>query len=236
MRPYALALIGLLALSGVACQSRVPAPPPRAEEGPATRARAALEAGRYTEAANLFRQALERTPESVSLRYGLAVALSYIDRDAAGREFQWVLAAAQPGTREAVESRLWLARAGLLPRESPVAGRSPQAERQVGHAVLTGRALFAENGGKAEPMRRLQLFLVGQPDGPTKEERYNLRTTEDGSFTFPDVVPGPYMITNRVAGQPIWRLRVELKPGEEKQLDLMNDNSVAARDDFPQPR
>jgi hypothetical protein len=92
MRPYALALIGLLGRSSVACQSRVAAPPPRAEaraEGnPATRASAALEAGRYTEAANLFRQALEGTPESVSLRYGLAVALSYIDRDAAGREFQ----------------------------------------------------------------------------------------------------------------------------------------------------
>ncbi len=236
MRPHALALIGILALSGVACQSRVPAPPPRAEEGPATRAGAALEAGRYTEAANLFRQALERTPESVSLRFGLAVALSYVDRDAAGREFQWVLVAARAGSPEAIESRQWLTRAGLLPRELPAPVRSTQAERQMGHAVLTGRALFAENGGKAEPMRRVQLFLVGQPDSATREERYNLRTAEDGSFTFPDVVPGPYMITNRVAGQPIWRLRVELKPGEEKQLDLMNDNSVAARDDFPQPR
>jgi hypothetical protein len=236
MGPRAVALIGLLALGSVACQSRVPAPPPRAEEGPATRARAALELHRYPEAAELFRQALERTPESVSLRYGLAVALSYFERDAAGREFQWVLVAARPGTPEAIESRQWLARAGLLPRELPAPVRSTKVERQVDHAVLTGRALFAENGGKAEPMRRLQLFLVGQPDSPTKEERYNLRTAEDGSFTFPDVVPGPYMITNRVAGQPIWRLRVELKPGEEKPLDLMNDNSVAARDDFPQPR
>jgi hypothetical protein len=44
------------------------------------------------------------------------------------------------------------------------------------------------------------------------------------------------MLTNRVAGQPIWRLRVELKPGEEKQLDLDPGNSIAVRDDFPQPR
>jgi hypothetical protein len=236
MGPRAVVLIGLLALGGVACQSRVPAPPPRAEEGAATRARAALELHRYPEAAELFRQALERTPESVSLRYGLAVALSFIDRGAAGREFQWVLATARPGSPEAIESRQWLARAGLLPGELPAPVGSTRGERQVGHAVLTGRALFGENGGKAAPMRRLQLFLVGQPDSPTNEERYNLRTAEDGSFTFPDVVPGTYMITNRVAGQPIWRLRVELKPGEEKQLDLMNDNSVSARDDFPQPR
>jgi hypothetical protein len=44
------------------------------------------------------------------------------------------------------------------------------------------------------------------------------------------------MLTNRLAGQPIWRLRVELKPAEEKQLDLNPGNSVAERDDFPQSR
>jgi hypothetical protein len=85
-------------------------------------------------------------------------------------------------------------------------------------------------------MRRLQLFLMGQPGSPTKDERYNLRTDEDGNFKFPNVPPGPYMLTNRLAGQPIWRLRVELKPAEEKQLDLNSGNSVATRDDFPQPR
>jgi hypothetical protein len=41
------------------------------------------------------------------------------------------------------------------------------------------------------------------------------------------------MLTNRLAGQPIWRLRVELKPAEEKQLDLNPGNSVTVRDDFP---
>jgi hypothetical protein len=44
------------------------------------------------------------------------------------------------------------------------------------------------------------------------------------------------MLTNRLADQPIWRLRVELKPAEETQLDLNPDNSVVVRDDFPQSR
>jgi len=236
VRPLVLPLLGFLLLAGLACQSQAPPAPARVEESPASRANVALEAGRYTEAVTLFRDALVPTPESVALRFGLAVALSYTDRAAAIREFQWVMASAPPESREAVESRAWLARVGALPNVPAAAKPSAEPERQAENAALLGRALFAEAGAKPEAMRRLQLFLMGQPNSPTKEARYNLRTDEDGNFKFPDVVPGPYMLTNRLAGQPIWRLRVELKPTEEKQLDLNPGNSVAMRDDFPQGR
>lgn len=236
MRTRIAVLLGLLLLAGAACQSQTPPPPARAEVDAAARAGTALEAGRYAEAVGLYREALVRTPDNVPLRYGLAVALSYTDRGAAIREFQWVMETAQPGSPERVESQAWLARAGALPSAPPAASKSAEPERKAGNAVLAGRALFAEAGATPEPMRRFQLFLMGQPDGPTKEARYNLRTEEDGSFKFPDVPPGPYMLTNRLAGQPIWRLRVELKPAEEKQLDLNPGNSVAVRDDFPQSR
>jgi tetratricopeptide (TPR) repeat protein len=236
VRPHTIALLGLLVLAGPACQSQTPTPPAHVEADPVARAGAALDAGRYAEATALFREALARAPESVALRYGLAVALSYTDRGAAIREFQWVMASAQPGSQEHVESQAWLARAGALPSVPTASSRSAERERQAGNAVLAGRALFAEPGAKPEPMGRLQLFLQGRPDSPTKEERYVLRTDEDGSFKFPNVPPGPYMLTNRLAGQPIWRLRVELKPAEEVQLDLNPGNSVAVRDDFPQAR
>jgi len=229
-------VLGFLVLACSSCQSQVPPPPARVETDPTSRAGAALKAGRYAEAVNLFREALTRTPESVPLRYGLAVALSYTDRAAAIPEFQWVLASAPPGSREGLESQAWLARAGALPRVPAASGRPSAPERQVGNGVLVGRALFAESGAKPQAMQRLQLFLMGQPDSPTKEQRYVLRTDEDGNFKFPNVPPGPYMLTNRIAGQPIWRLRVELKPGEEQQLDLSPGNSVAVRDDFPQTR
>jgi tetratricopeptide (TPR) repeat protein len=234
MRAAVIALLGFFMLAGAACQSQTSTPPAHVDAGPAARAGAAMEAGRYAEAVALFREALTRSPESVALRYGLAVALSYTDRGAAIPEFQWVMANAQPGSQESFESRAWLARAGALPSVTAASSRSDEPERQAGNAALVGRALFAEAGAKPEPMRRLQLFLKGQPDSPTREERYVLRTDEDGSFRFPNVPPGPYMLTNRLAGQPIWRLRVELKPAEEKQLDLNPGNSVAARDDFPQ--
>ena len=236
MRPLTIVLLGFLLLAGPACQSQTSAPPARAEADPAARAVAALGAGRYTEAVALFREALARMPESVPLRYGLAVALSYTDRGAAIREFQWVMANAQPGSKERVESQAWLARAGALPSVPTASSRSAEPERQAGNAVLVGRALFAEAGAQPEPMPRLKLFLMGQPDSPTKEARYDLRTDEDGSFKFPNVPPGTYLLTNRLSGRPIWRLRVELKPAEEKQLDLNPGNSVAVRDDFPQGR
>ncbi len=215
MRTRALALLGLLVLAGAACQSQTAPPPARVEMDAAGRAGAALEAGRYVEAVGLFREALARTPDNVALRFGLAVALSYTDRGAAIREFQWVMVNAQPGSQEQADAQAWLRRAGALP---------------------AAPALFAEEGAQPEPMPRLQLFLMGQPNSPTKDERYNLRTNEDGSFKFPNVPPGPYMLTNRIAGQPIWRLRVELKPGDEQQLDLNPGNTVSVRDDFPQTR
>jgi len=234
VRPRILALLGCLLLAGAACQAPPPSAPARADVDPGGRAVAALEAGRYAEAVGLFREVLTRTPESVALRYGLAVALSYTDRGAAIREFQWVLANARPESQERADSRAWLTRAGALP-VAP-ATPSPEPERQGGNAALVGRAVFAEAGAKPEPMPRLQLFLKGQRGSPTEDERYNLRTDADGNFRFPNIPPGPYMLTNRLAGQPIWRLRVELKPAEEKQLNLNPGNSVAVRDDFPEAR
>lgn len=235
MRSRAAALLAGLLLGAAACQSQAPPQPPaRVEQDPAARANAALEAGRHAEAVGLFRRALERAPDSVPLRFGLAVALSYTDRGAATREFQWVLTSAEPGSHEAVESRAWLLRAGALPQTSLDQANASERERQTGNASLVGRAVFAGQGERPEPMQRMQLFLVGQPDSPTKTERYNLRTDQDGNYSFPNVVPGPYMLTNRIAGQPIWRLRVELKPTEEKQLALGPENSVDVRDDFPE--
>ncbi len=169
MRTRALALLGLLVLAGAACQSQTAPPPARVEMDAAGRAGAALEAGRYVEAVGLFREALARTPDNVALRFGLAVALSYTDRGAAIREFQWVMVNAQPGSQEQADAQAWLRRAGALPAAPAVSNESAEPERQGGTAALGGRALFAEEGAQPEPMPRLQLFLMGQPDSPTKD-------------------------------------------------------------------
>jgi len=196
----------------------------------------ALAAGRYTDAALLYREALGEASGKMELHYGLAVASSYLDRrDDAIREFRWVLQYGSPKAAEVDASRQWLIRAGALPPAAYTANPAgPEKERAAGNASLEGRAVFAEGGQTPQPMPRQQLFLVGQPNSPTQRERYNLRTDERGNFKFPDVVPGPYKLTDRVAGQPIWRLRVEFKASEVKVLELTPANSTASLDEFPE--
>jgi hypothetical protein len=195
----------------------------------------ALAGGRYGDALELYRQALADSPGKAALHYGLGVASSHLDRrDDAVREFRWVVRYGPQTAPEVAAARQWLIRAGALPSTSldtPAPSRSGE-ERQAGNASVEGRAVFAEAGQAPKAMARLQLFLV--PESPTQKENYNLRTDEQGNFKFPNVIPGPYKLIDRVAGQPIWRLRVEVKPSETKALELTPANSLAVRDDFPE--
>jgi tetratricopeptide (TPR) repeat protein len=228
------ALIALLALLA-ACQAPPQPVQSSAPEDPTRLAARALAAGRYADALELYRQALSEAPGKMGLHYGAGVASSYLDRrDDAVREFRWVVQYGPQSAPEVAAARQWLIRAGALPSTSlhtPAPRRSGE-ERQAGNASLEGRAMFAEGQQAPKPMARLQIFLV--PESPTQKERYHLRTDEEGNFKFPDVIPGPYKLIDRVAGQPIWRLRVELKPSETKVLELTPANSLAMQDDFPE--
>jgi tetratricopeptide (TPR) repeat protein len=229
----AYVLIGLLALLA-GCQAPSRPVQSSAPEDPAAMAARALAGGRYADALELYRQALADAPGKAALHYGLGVASSHLDRrDDAVREFRWVVQYGPPTAPEVVAARQWLMRARALPpadltKPEP---RRPVEKRQAGNASFEGRAIFAEAGQAPKPMARLQLFLV--PESSTQKERYHLRTDEEGHFTFPDVVPGSYKLIDRVAGQPIWRLRVELKPSEKKVLELTPANGLAMQDDFP---
>jgi tetratricopeptide (TPR) repeat protein len=226
-----------LGLFLAACNASQPAPQPKARATDAASAFEALQAGDYQRAAELYRRAVTAEPASVALHYGLAVALSYLQvKDETAREFRWVLEKAPPASEETRVARNWLVNAGLLSRPSSLP--PAVADQRLGGdlAALEGHAVFGEDGKAPRPMGRLQLFLVGQKGTTTNDERHALRTDENGGFRFPKVLPGTYKLTNRVAGQPIWRLRVELKPGENKQLELTPANSTANQDDFPETR
>jgi len=219
-RHQSYVLIGLLVLlAGCQAPSR-PAQSSAVEDG-AVLAAQALAGGRYPEALVLYRQALDDAPGKVALHYGLGVASSHLDRrDDAVREFRWVVRYGPQTAPEVTAARQWLIRTGALPSPTlytPAPSRSGE-ERQAGNASLEGRAVFAESGQAPKPMARLQLFLV--PENQDLKERYHLRTDEEGNFKFPDVVPGSYKLIDRVAGEPLWRLRVELKASEARVLEL----------------
>jgi TPR repeat len=229
-RAAVLAIVALIVLSG-GCQR--PAPPaPTVAEDPEVLAGAALERGDYPGAAALYRKALVLRPESVSAHFGLGVATSNLNlRDDTIREFQWVVARGAPGSTEVAAARSWLIAAGVL--RAPVAATDRSAYTDTGwNGSIEGR-VYTGAAEQPQPLTRMQLHLVGQPDGPTKEERKVLRTDQEGRFKFTNVVPGSYMLTDVVAGKPRWRLKIEVSPNSTLRLDLSQGNSADVRNDFP---
>lgn len=219
-------LLAIVALLGVGCSA--PAPAPRSETDIAVLAADALDAGQYAKAADLYRRALAKAPESVALHYGLAVALSHLDGKAeAIREFLWVLERAVPGTPEADNARRWLVSVGALAAR-PTASFGPDEPSAASTATVEGRVLSV-GGPESGPLKRQQLVLV---EHPSRVHHYRMRTDEDGRYRFTGVAPGIYKLSDRVTGPAKWRLRVEAKPGQAIFLDLGPDNSTSVRDDF----
>ena len=233
IRPTLRGLAGLALLLGGCYAS--PAPAPRVEADEARLAAEALAARDYVKATELYRQALEKAPDSLPLHYGLGVAASYLDlKPEAVREFNWVLERGKAGQAEVENARDWLIRVGAL---APPARRATVASEPVsawdappktGTASVEGRAVFSE-GPQQEPMKRMQVFLIEQPN---RVNYYRCRTDEDGHFHFSNVEPGLYKLSDRVVGPPKWRLRVEVKPGQVVLVDLGPGNSTKVRDDF----
>jgi hypothetical protein len=211
-----------------AASSRAPAEPDAAAD-----ALRAVEQGDWAVAAERLRTALRQDPTSLKLHYSLAIVTSHLRlTDEAVREFQWVVANVAPELPEAQVARRWLAEAGLLAR--PAAEWDPEAseltsEETPGDSGLSGRVLWADG----KPTARVQLFLKGAPQGPLEHLQWVLRTDDEGRFEFQRIPAGTYMLTNRLAGTPIWRLRVRLTPGGITTLELSEANSARIRDDFP---
>jgi hypothetical protein len=75
------------------------------------------------------------------------------------------------------------------------------------------------------PASRMQLFLY---DHPNRVVYHRIRTDEEGHFQFPGVPPGIYKLTERAAGHPTWRLRVELKPGQNLAMISVHPTAPAS--------
>jgi hypothetical protein len=217
----------LLALAGCGGATPPPSAAP-ADVNVIALARAAFERRDWTAAAPLFRQALAKEPASLELHYHLAITATYLDRtDAAEQEFTWVLANASAGSEEAATARRWLSGRGVV-RDVAVVD-----DGVTGTSALSGQVSWSA-GPSPVPTARLQLFLKGIPKTPTAGLQHVRRADDQGRFEFSKIPPGTYKLMNRVAGRPTWRLRVQIPPDQTVHLDLGPENSLSARDDFPE--
>jgi hypothetical protein len=177
------------------------------------------------------------------LHYKLAITASYLSLvDEAVTEFEWVVAHAAEGSEEMRVAREWLAAAksrdvttaSVADGSRRPASATRAEDGRVGDSGISGTVTWAESGGAPEIKRRMQLHLIALPGQQSVEEqRFTIRTDENGRYAFTRIPPGMYKLTNTVAGPPLWRLRVTIPPGRETTLDLNNANSVTSRDDFP---
>jgi hypothetical protein len=233
-----LLALALVVLAAAACGS--PAPAPKAEYDVVAESLKAFDSGDWAQAARLLREAIVKQPLELRLHYSLAVAATHLElRDEAIREFRWVLANAA-GTPEAQAARNWLLAAGALPADGDRTASSDTSNAAAGDPDRGSsfvRGQVSWSGGEPPiKLTRLQLFLKGLRDTPTKDVHLVLRTDEEGRFEFKNVPGGTYKLTNRVAGEPVWRVRVDVKPGETTSVDLTSQNSLGVRDDFPEDR
>lgn len=219
------------------CGSPAPqAPAPTAGPDVTAEALKAFERQDWVPAARFLREAIAKNPANRTLHYYLAITATHLDlREEAVREFKWVLANFPRGSPEAEAARQWLTQAGELPDTTVTAApKEPGPDSLAGDVTFRGQIVWQGDLPPQLRLSRQQIFLRGVRGTPSEDYYYVRRTDESGRFEFKAIKPGLYRLSDRIAGQPVWRLRVQLQPGQEMTLDLTPQNSTQVRDDFPQ--
>lgn len=148
------------------------------------------------------------------------------------REFEWVVANATATSDEARVAREWLEGARRRTVASVTTPTDVKDER-VGDSGLHGSVVWDEGTGR-QPQKRLQLHIYGlNEDGTSKKMKFQVRTDFEGNYKFSKIPAGIYKLTDDNVGTPKWRLKIEIREGQNLLLDLGPDNSVSRRDDFP---
>ncbi len=82
-------------------------------------------------------------------------------------------------------------------------------------------------------MVRRALVLKGVRETPSAGLRYRVRTDAGGEFVFDRVKGGEFKLSDDISDGFHWRLRVEIRDGEDVAMNLTPSNSIRVRDDFP---
>jgi len=231
-----VALVALMSVTVAGCQQSSVRPiAKKAEADHAVAGHKAFDQRDWGGAASHYRLALHKMPDELILHYRLAIAASWLGlRDEATTEFEWIVAHALMTSDEARVAREWLAasRGQTTARAGGASGSSSAPDEWAGDSGAHGRIAWDEGHGVA-PLKRYQIHLYGlTEDGKPRGISFHVRTDRDGNYKFEKVPPGTYKMTDNNVGTPKWRLRVQLREGEDALIDLGPENSVKIRDDF----
>ena len=189
--------------------------------------------GEYGAAAERYRAAVERDPDSASLRFALGTALSHVGRqEETVEQFRWVVTRGAPGSPEVEVARRWLTNAGVLAREvsfAPPAGPDQEASPQATAPVPPAREGSVAVGrvkGRTELQgtpREIHLVL-GSTDEAKKDMAFTKTVKLGEAFQFDNVPPGTYRLTveDPENDTSLWDLEVTVAPGKDTVLNLRN--------------
>jgi hypothetical protein len=187
--------------------------------------------GQYAAAAEKYQAAVERDPDSASIRFALGTALSHVDRQGETVEqFQWVVTRGVPGSPEVEMARRWLTNAGVLARE--VSFAAPTGPDREASPQAAAPAPTARQGSVAVGTVKGRTELQGQPReinlvlGSTDDAKKNMAFTKTvklgEAFQFDNVPPGTYRLTveDSENDTSLWDLEVTVAPGKDTVLNL----------------
>ncbi len=238
-------VLGVLLAAGVLAGCGRADPPPPAAVAPSNwtalrQAGHALAArGDYEAAVGRYREALRQAPDDQVTHYGLAVALSHLDRrNEAIEEFRWVVARGASGDPEVRAATEWLRAAGALVRApgAPTTEAPPvtvPADVYEPAGSVRGATVWPGVTPESRPLQ-LQILLQGD-DSFNRGRLVQGRTRLGAPYSLPRVPAGAYRLMAQVGAMRLWDTRVTVEPDRELLLDLTPATSPVSPTEFPLP-
>jgi tetratricopeptide (TPR) repeat protein len=189
---------------------------------------ARLAARDWEGALRAYQAALAVQADNREVRYGLAIALSQLDRvDEAGQAFAWIVEHGSPDDESVRVARQWLASTARPSTGEPTSGRAAAGD--------SGRGLGTVRGQTEWPhltpgiTATLQILLEGD-DAGTRDRRYWAKVGLNRPYEIADVAPGNYRLKAQVGPVRLWETRVAVERGRAAVVDLTRATAVASAD------
>jgi hypothetical protein len=175
-----------------------------------------------------YQAALAAEPDRLDVRYGLAVALSHLDRaEEAAQAFTWVVQHGSPDDEAVGVARQWLASLARPATGEERSERAATSDDRRASGTVRGRTEWPDL--TPGTVATLQILLEGD-DGGNRDRRYWAKVRLNEPYEIADVVPGGYRIRAQVGPVRLWETRVVVERGRPAIVDLTRTTAVAPAD------